>query len=296
MLEGRDLESHLLREADEHQDFVRAVRVRVHQALAFENLDERLELQVASRRKRAAGLGFLVILPGFLVGLRAGERIPDHELDASACRRVAQGRVRRLPQEPWLLLRVLAQGELDPRERAFEEQVLRTGLAPAQLDDGVLAADRVGAAVQDVRSRQAAGEVAIDADVGRVEDVLHARHRADGGAAFVDRVHGDVRVGVDQAWRDELARDVNDVCPRRYLDATTGADSGDLAVAQDDGAVGDDPLRHREDRRTAERDDTRGPLSGALSGDGDTARLEERQRKRKREDASGKGTVQGDLR
>ena len=49
VLERRDLEAHLLGEADHHQDFVRAVAVDVHEPLAVEDLDERVELQIAPR-------------------------------------------------------------------------------------------------------------------------------------------------------------------------------------------------------------------------------------------------------
>ena len=98
----------------------------------------------------------------------------------------------------------------------------RARLAPAQLDDRVLAADRVGAAVQDVGGRQAAGEVAIDVDVGR--DRARPRmpgHRADRRPAFVDGVVGDVRVRVDDARRDELAGGVDR--PRRRPGSSTFA-------------------------------------------------------------------------
>ena len=61
----------------------------------------------------------------------------------------------------------------------------------------------------------AAGQVAIDVDVGRVEHVAHAGHRADRRRAFVDRVVGDVRVRVDDAGRDELAGAVEDLGARR---------------------------------------------------------------------------------
>ena len=86
-----------------------------------------------------------------------------------------------------------------------------------------------------------------------IEHVAHAGHRADGRAALVDGVVGDVGVAVDQARRDESSRDVDDLGVGR--DGDVRADRGDLAVAKDDGAVGDRPLRDRQDGAAAQRDD-----------------------------------------
>ena len=47
VLERRDLEAHLVGNPNQHQDLVGAIAVRVHEPLALEHLDERLELQVA---------------------------------------------------------------------------------------------------------------------------------------------------------------------------------------------------------------------------------------------------------
>ena len=58
VLEGRDLEAHLVGEPDQHQDLVGAVAVRVHEPLAFEDLDQRLELQIAARRQRRPAPAF----------------------------------------------------------------------------------------------------------------------------------------------------------------------------------------------------------------------------------------------
>ena len=151
---------------------------------------------------------------------------------------------------------VLAQGELDAGQRAGNHQIARPGLAVAQLDDHRLAADGVGAAVEDVGGGGAAGEAAIDVDVARVEHVFHAGHRADRDAAFVDRVVGDVRVRVDDARRDELAGRVVDVGAggNRHV----RADRGNLAVAHQHGAVGDGAARGGDDRPVADRDDGRG--------------------------------------
>ena len=114
------------------------------------------------------------------------------------------------------------------------------GLAPAQFDHLVLAADRVGAAVEHVRDGQAAGEVAVDVDIGRREHVLDPGHRAHRRAAFVDRVGGDVRVAVDDARRDELAGGVDDLGAGGNRDVR--ADCRHFAVAQDDRSVLDRPL------------------------------------------------------
>ena len=195
VLERRDLEAHLFGEADEHQDFVGAVAMRVDQALALEDFDERFELQVAARRG-AGRFVLLVLLPRFLVGLGPDEGVADHEFHAAARDRIPARPLQGALAE---ILRVLAERELDAGHGAGEQQLLRARLSPAQLDDRVLAADRIGAAVEDVRGRDAAGEIAIDVDVGRIEHVLHPGHGADGRPAFVDRIVREVRVRVDHA-------------------------------------------------------------------------------------------------
>ena len=55
VLERADREAELLRDAAEHQDLVLAVAVAVDEALAREDLGERLELEVAARRRRPCG-------------------------------------------------------------------------------------------------------------------------------------------------------------------------------------------------------------------------------------------------
>src|SRR5690606_37438935 len=121
-----------------------------------EDLDERLELEIASWRDRVGirSLRLLVILPGLLVGLRPRERVADDVLDAHPGERITP---RAAAPSSLDVLRVLAERELDPRHRPFEEQFFSLLRPPAQLDHGVLAADRVGAAVEDVRGRETAG-------------------------------------------------------------------------------------------------------------------------------------------
>ena len=254
VLERGDLEAHLVGHADDHQDLVRAIRVAVHEPLALEHFLERVELQVALRRKqvgRARRLLLVVRVPRRLVRLGPEERLAHHVLDALPGRRIAsRRRVGRAGP-----LHVLAERELDAGHRAREHQVARLGHAPLELDRHDLAANRIGAAVHDVGRRRAARQVAVDVDVGRIEHVFHADHRAVRRRAFVDRVVGDVRVRVDDARRNELAGAVDDVGAGGNLDV--GADGGDLAVAEHDRAVVDGAARHGQDRRVANRDDAR---------------------------------------
>src|SRR5262249_10307806 len=152
-----------------------------HQALAFEDLDERLELQIPPRRRdRLAGLlAPLVLLPRLLVGLRAREGVADHVLDAEPRARVARRAAALSPAGAAArALGVLAERELDAGQRTLEREILGARFSPAQLDHVVLAADRVRAPVQHVRRRQAAGQIAVDVDIARVEDVFDAGHRA----------------------------------------------------------------------------------------------------------------------
>ena len=52
VLEGVDLEPELVGDADQHEDLVGAIAVRVHLEIAVQNVDERFEPQVAPRRDR----------------------------------------------------------------------------------------------------------------------------------------------------------------------------------------------------------------------------------------------------
>jgi hypothetical protein len=113
--------------------------------------------------------------------------------------------------------------------------------------------DRIRAAVQHVGDGQAAGQIAIDVDVGRIEDVFDTGHRADRRPAFVDRIGRDVRMTIDDARRHEPARRIDDVGARGNRDVLS--DRRDLSAAQDDGAVLDGALRHGDDRRVADGDD-----------------------------------------
>src|SRR5262245_2444146 len=94
---------------------------------------ERPDLRSPARGNSVgASLDLLVVLPGFLICLRAREGIADHELDAQPGHRVAARTRRRGACRH--VFRILAEGELDPRHRALELDVLRSRLAPSQLD------------------------------------------------------------------------------------------------------------------------------------------------------------------
>src|SRR5438105_8528313 len=117
--------------------------MRVNEPPAFEHFDERLELKVAPRRHEilARLLPAVVVLPLFLVRLRARERVADDVLDAHSRGRVPRGPVA-LPasRAAARALRILAERELDPRHRTVEEEILGARFSPPQLDHLVLAA------------------------------------------------------------------------------------------------------------------------------------------------------------
>ena len=227
----------------------------MHQPLAFGDLDERVHLQVAPRRHRVliCCLRLLIVLPLFLVHVRAGERVANHVLHALARRRI--------PPRALLIdagrrpLRILAERELDAGQRAGEQQLIGLGHAPAELDVDGLSAVGARAPVQDVRRRHAAGQVPLTRYVERVQHVAHARHRAHRRGALVDGVVRDVRVRVDDAGRHELALALDDLRPAGIC--TFVPTRGDFAVAHHDGAVVDRAVRDGDERRVANGDDRR---------------------------------------
>src|SRR2546425_4692964 len=125
VLDGGNLEAELVGQPNQHQDLVRAIRVRVHEALALENLDQRLERQIASRRADvlAGFLPPLVLLPFLLIRFRACERVADYVLDAHARTWIARRAGVALASAGAAAgsLRIFAERELDARHRAFEE-------------------------------------------------------------------------------------------------------------------------------------------------------------------------------
>src|SRR5690348_13883892 len=190
----------------------------MHQPLAFQHLDQRLELEIAARWDRLFATRHLrvVILPLLLIDFRFGERFTDHILHAHArswIPEVAGG-----PEAVGIAgaLRVLAERKLDPRHRALEDHVVGI-LAPAHLEDSTLAADRVGAAMQNIGRGDTARQRAIDLDVLRIEYIFDAYHRGNRDAAFVDAVGGNVRMAIDNARHDVLPARIDDLGALRHI-------------------------------------------------------------------------------
>src|SRR5258708_153287 len=128
-------------------------------ALPLQDFHQRIQFQVAARGKSiflSASNALVVIVPGFLVVARFGEGAAYSLFNTHARRGIT---IRRAGSAEIRTLRIFTEGKLDAGQRAFKRQ-LRRGLSPAQFDDDGLAADGIGGTVQNVRSRDAAGEVA----------------------------------------------------------------------------------------------------------------------------------------
>src|SRR6202007_2485972 len=163
VLKGTDFKAKLFRNAQEHQDFILAVAVRMNVALAFQYLDERFEAQIAAWRDETffSGSGALVvILPSFLVVAGFAKRSANRFFHAHARRGITLGLTGNTEVRT---LGIFAECELDAGKRAFERK-FRGRLAPAKLDDQGLPADGIGGTVKNVRRGDTAREIPIDVD------------------------------------------------------------------------------------------------------------------------------------
>src|SRR5579863_6084324 len=244
VLEGADFEAEFLSHAQQHQDFVFAVAMRMYVALTFENFDKRLEAQIAARGHQvlAAGCYALVVgVPGRFVVARFGESAANGFFHAHAGGGIAHGSA----NTEIGALGIFAERKLDAGQRAIEGK-LGCGLSPAQFDHHGLPADSVRAAVQDIRSGDAAGEIAIDRNVVGIQNVSDVDDRRNGNAAFIDAaIHGDVRMAINNPWDDKLPGGIDHLRIFRSFDA--GADFHNFAVLDQDRAVFDGAVGNSED-------------------------------------------------
>ena len=249
MLKRVHLESEVVGHADQHQDFVGAITVRVHLEIAMQDVDQGLEPEVATRRERV-GIGLerrAVLIPLLIVFLCPREPVAHGEVHAHPRHR-----------KPALIGRsggtrardVFTQRELHDSERALEIHRIH-GRTPTHLDDSRLTADRVRAPVEEERRRHTTCQRAIDH--GIVVLHLHDDFWCDRLAPLVDAaLESRMRVRVDNAGHDELARTVDHA--KSGGDRHVRANGGDLATAHDDGAILDIAVGNGDDRRVADGD------------------------------------------
>src|ERR1700727_3090931 len=231
MLERSHFETEFLGYAHEHQNCIGAVAMRMNVAFALHDLDQRLELLVAARRDQsllAGGFSSVVIVPLLFIFRRLDECLANHFFHAKSRGRVAIRNSRRWGKAG--TLRIFAQRKFDSRDSALERQFAR-GLAPTQLDHDRLAADRVGAAVQNIGYRDAPGEIVVDADVIGVQYVSNIGHRGNRRAAFIyAAVHRNVRVAINNSRDYKLPGAVND--HRAFGSFQIRPNRGDFAVLE----------------------------------------------------------------
>ena len=89
--------------------------------------------------------------------------------------------------------------------------------------------------MENICGGDSAGEVTVDVDVVRIQDLRHIHHRGDGNAALVDALGCDVRMAIDNARDDELSRGIDDLGVFRGIDGL--ADFGDFAILNKDGTA-----------------------------------------------------------
>jgi hypothetical protein len=125
-MEDVDLEAQLVAHPHQHLHLVRAVAVDVHDALALQDLRQRLQAEVSAGRqgrRRARRLLLLVIAPPVAVGARLQEGGADHVLHPHAA-----GRVTPLHAGSGIRsarFRVAAERELEAGRCAFEQHLVR---------------------------------------------------------------------------------------------------------------------------------------------------------------------------
>ncbi len=236
-----DLEAQLLREAQDGENVIMAMRVVLDDAFAVEYLDQLLESEIAWRQLVGVALGAGDLVAVFLgldilfaderggLGAGAGER---RGLDGI-------GAVGHLESAG-----IGAVGELN------EQVVDGTGLAEFQIER--LAADEMAGAGHDIDGGDAAGAGLLDGGITDIERIEHAGVGLDRAGAVAARARADVAVRIDQAGHEHLAGGVMDFGAGGNGHLADFADGEDFSSLDDehtmrDGLAGDgDDLRARE--------------------------------------------------
>ncbi len=202
-----DLEAELLAEANRSHDVVGAMAMEVDGALFLQDLHERIEIDVALRRRRlfAGGLRFVEAVPLAFVRLSFRQHLALQGGDLHA-------RVRGLSLGPVNALGVLAVGELDASQNSPGDDAHGFDDGSFQADVEGLPADGIAGAGHDIGDGDAAGEGHANARIVRVNGVDSAQaglnragHLVAVGAAGIASEDADVRVRIDQARDDDLA-------------------------------------------------------------------------------------------
>src|SRR5438445_1665610 len=124
----------------------------MHQPLAFQDFDQRFQLEIAawSQCLLTARDLLVVVLPGLLVRLGLGKSFTNYVLDTHARSGVARRNIRctdALASGIARPLGIFSERELNAQHGALEDHVVSV-LAPAHFQDGALATNGIGAAVQ----------------------------------------------------------------------------------------------------------------------------------------------------
>ena len=132
-------------------------------------------------------------------------------------------------------LGIFSTGELNGSGRSWEEHGIAAG-AIFVLDDDRLATDHVGRTMQQERSRDSTSQPTVDRLVLVIERIDHHHLRRDrtGGLVHVI-VKRDMRMGVDNSWREIFTAGINDRRSRRGFQISSHC--CDLAVFDVDAAI-----------------------------------------------------------
>src|SRR3982074_3541944 len=152
----------------------------------------------SSWRSPRGGATSFFFFPRGVVLLRGPEPIADELLNSHP--RLWVTRLEFI--NPVRLLHVFAQREFHTRHLAGEFQGFRER-SPANLDYLILPANWICRAVQNVRGRDAAGQLAVKPDVGGVDHIADAHFASDRVAAFIHTfADRGMRMAIDDARRD----------------------------------------------------------------------------------------------